>query len=266
MKKFLSILAILLLPSSAFAGAWTSEPLHSWHKVAYNYFYSDEVWDENGDVIKEPSEFTDWNISYYGQLGLTGWLDFSTSFAYKNLTTEDAEFERNSSGIGDVDLGLKGRFLEKPLVMSGQFTFTMPWAYDTDDFVPLGDGMPDYEVKLLLGRSLHPLPAYVGAEAGYKIREGYQPNTVTYLAEVGVSLWKFYLREKLYGWEATEGIEDDPEVSRSVSPDSALMKLDSTLGVQIVKWVGVEAGYTYQVRGRNTAKGDTISAGITGSF
>jgi hypothetical protein len=266
-KKWVFVcLVLLLLPSSVYAGAWTSEPLHSWHKLGVAYFYSDEVWNDDGETESVDTEYTEWSVSYYGQLGITGWFDIWTSFAYKYGTSEDDEEILTTAGISDITLATKFRFLQKPLVMSGQFAFTAPWAYDKDAWLPLGDGFPDYEVKLLIGRSMYPVPGYFGAEGGYKIREGFQPNVWTYLVELGFNVWKIYARVKLDGFAGAEGADEDPTGGRSVSLDSNLGKLESTLGVQIIKYIGIEGSYTYQMWGRNTGRGDTIAAGITGTF
>jgi len=265
-KWMFLILALFVLPSSALAGAWTSEPLHSWHRLGASYFASDEMWNDDGEVERVDTTYTEWAVSYYGQLGITGWFDLWTTFAYKYGTSENDLEERTTAGISDITLATKFRFLEKPLVMSGQFAFTAPWAYDKDAWLPLGDGLPDYELKLLIGRSLYPVPGYVGAEGGYKIREGFQPNLWVYLVEAGFSVWKVYARVKLDGYASAEGTDASRTEARSVSPDSAVGKLESTLGVQIIQYIGVEGSYTYQMWGRNTGRGDTYAFGITGTF
>ena len=267
-KTALALLLVLLsVPSLALAGAWTTPMLHSWHKLAFNYFSSDENFDNDGDIERSNADFTDWNLSYYGQLGLTGFLDVWTTFAYKNLTFEDDAVKRETSGIGDIDLAVKGRFLQKPLVASAQFTFTSPWAYDTEDNIVLGDNVAAYELRLLLGRSLYPVPGYVGLEGGYKLKEGDFADQWRYLVEVGFQLWKIYARAKLDGYASAQGVDPEelPE-NPTATFDSALGKLESTLGIQIIKFIGVEGSYTYPLWGRNTALGDTFSVGVTGSF
>ncbi len=255
-----------ILPASAFAGAWTSDPLRSWHKLSASYFASDEVWNEDGEAEAVDTKYTEWAVNYYGQLGITGWFDLWTSFAYKYGTSDNDEETLTTGGISDITLATKFRFLQKPLVMSGQFAFTAPWAYDKDAYLPLGDGFPDYELKLLIGRSMYPVPGYFGLEGGYKIREGFQPNVWTYLVELGFNVWKIYARVKLDGFAAAEGTDEDPTEGRSVSLDSALGKLESTLGVQVIKYIGIEGAYTYQMWGRDTGRGDTFAFGITGTF
>ena len=44
--------------------------------------------------------------------------------------------------------------------------------YDEDKSPTPGTGEVDYDVKLLFGRSLYPLPAYASADVGYCFRGG----------------------------------------------------------------------------------------------
>ena len=60
----------LALSGPVYSGAWTGPKGASYHKLGLNYFTSDKSLNSNGDSIPAGSEFTDLNITYYGEYGI----------------------------------------------------------------------------------------------------------------------------------------------------------------------------------------------------
>ncbi len=116
-----------------------------------NYFYTKRNFDEDGHKRLLPSdgEFYDLNITWYQEYGLLDNLTLFFSIPYKHLHYEDKNFKSDNWGVGDIDLGLKLRLLENPVVLSIQSKVKIAEAYDEDEDAPLGNGqLKIWEVSL----------------------------------------------------------------------------------------------------------------------
>ena len=68
--------------------------------------------------------------------------------SYTRLTT------RSTSGLSDVQFGLKYQLLQEPLVVSPLLSLKVPGLYDDDDAPIMGTGKLDAEGRVLISRSL----------------------------------------------------------------------------------------------------------------
>lgn len=152
MVSALSVVA--LAPLQASAGAWVPEPGSGYHKLAVNYFRSTEFFGEDSIV----DEFTNTNLSYYGEVGVLPRLALYGTLSLTRLEQHTSEFGMKSNseyfGLGDVDLGLRYELVRDPFVLSAAFLFKLPYFYDDDREHPPGNGQEDVEFRLLLGKSL----------------------------------------------------------------------------------------------------------------
>jgi len=255
---------VVLNATALFAGAWTQGKNSSYHRVAGNYYFADKEFDRDGDSrsMAFGGEFTDFNLSYYGEYGLFDELTIFASIYYKDIQREDDYFKYETSGIGDMDLGARYLLHNSNIgVFSAQGLVKIPEFYNEDDALPLGNGQYDYEIRLLYGRSLWPtLPGYMNLEAGYRLRSEDPGDEFRYLVEVGSDLGKnFYARAKL---DTIVGMDNaDDTVDSFGNPTGTLeydlAKLDATIGYQVTKSWGIELEYTPALWGENTAKGET---------
>lgn len=272
LKKIVPLLLLCTVccVSQTFAGAWTQQSGSSYNRLTLNYYSADHNFDNDGDrkEMSANGKFTDINLNYYVEYGITDSLTVIGSAYYKQIKHDDDNIEIKTYGIGDVDLGLKYRLLNLPSgALAVQGLVKIPELYDENDTMPLGNGQYDYEMRLLFGQSLAYLfPGYFNVEFGYRWRAEAPSDEYRYLVEVGSDLTeKTYFRVKLDGLiSANNG---DSAVSISGNPTMTteydLLKLDVAFGYRIDDAWGWEAVYTPALSGENTAVGATYALALT---
>lgn len=274
MKKrmHLSLVVMLMVvtsATSALAGAWTANQGAFYDKVAFNYYYSHQTFDSNGNRNGTPNngKFTDYNLSNYFEYGLIENLTVINSLAYKWLENDERTVRTEGYGVGDVDLGLRYKLLdsEKIGIVSSQLLVKIPGGYKTSDPLPLGNGQYDTELRLLYGRSLYPMiPGYGNVEIGYRWRAEAPSDEIRYLIEFGVDVTKeFYTRAKLDGIISVDnGMKRDTSGNPTATNNFDLGKLDLTIGYKAAPNWGVEASYVPAIYGQNTAAGSTYTLAL----
>lgn len=264
-------LILALLPSNANAGAWVSERGDSYHKLGVTDYSATDFFGDNVDL----GEFEGTNISYYGEWGLGNNWGVFTSALYQDITQTDASGNSiQNDGFGDLDIGVKYQWQAEPFVLTTQLLAKLPYLYDEDDTLPLGNGQEDIEAKILIGRGLGKY-GYFGLELGYRFRTDDPSDEIRYLIEYGVSLSEnFYLRAKLDGIESANNADgqftDGGNLSRTTEFD--IGKLELTAGWNFGRaneddgrW-GAELTYTDDLYGDNALQGDGVQFAITRSF
>lgn len=255
-------------PDPAYAGAWTQSAGGLYNRTSANRYASDEQFD--ADRSREPlpleGEFVDMNFVDYAEYGVTNRFTAIASFAVKRLRSDNLVREVRTWGIGDVDLALRTKLAEGSAgVASMQWLAKVPTGYDADGLLPLGTGEPEYEGRLLYGRSLWPLmPGYCGVEVGHRWRAGTPENEFRYLAEVGSDLGAgFYIRTKLDGVRGLKtGVATDASGNPTVRNSYDLGTLETTAGRRFGKQVSVEAGFAPGLYGRTTTSGSTVTLAV----
>ncbi|HET9888524.1 MAG TPA: hypothetical protein VFR10_13535 [bacterium] len=256
------------LPRLAFAGAWTLARGALYDRVSGNGYNSDEEFDLDGNREDLPleAEFKDVNFVNYLEFGITDRFTAFGSMTVKHLQSENLVRITKTWGIGDADLGLRGRIIQgKQGVFSAQALARIPTGYDENDAIPLGSGEPEYEGRLLYGRSLWPLfPGYCGAEAGYRWRTGTPEDEFRYLAEIGSDLGKgFYFRTKLDGIMGMEtgtvlNASGNPTVRESYDLGTLYVTAGHRFGT-----LSLEAEYAPSLYGTTTSAGSTVSLAVS---
>ncbi len=198
----LSLLFIFLIANQLLAGAWTMKKGQMYNRLVFNYYETDQLYDEDGDSHSMPLDgrFYDRNLNWYQEYGLNDRLTLITSFYYKWLSYHDVYVHNRSNGPGDFEIGLKYKIYEGALVVSLQGLFKYGKLYGREN-PEIGNRQNDYEIRLLLGKSLWPFPGYCGLEVGYRYRHGAPADEVRYLAEFGMNFTR-----KLYGRVKLDGI------------------------------------------------------------
>jgi hypothetical protein len=296
----LIILTCLAFASSSRAGAWCMKPGSFYGKLSYNQYFTVYTFDHHGSSKRNSngSTFRDINYTFYAEYGLLKNLTVFSSLPYKNLkshfkSTESGEPETVTfryHGFGDIEVGLKYCVIEKPIVLSIQVLSKFAWLYDGHDEVPPGNNQNDYELKILLGKSLWPFPGYCGMELGYRWRTNDPSDEYRYLLELGLNITKnIFCRIKLDGIKSVKNAnlppvpepfvstyidEETGQVIKDVYETSAgsstfanpslgleydLAKLELTVGGQFTKKWSCEFTYTNYPYGENIADGDQYS-------
>jgi len=265
--KYGFIFSLVTIPSLAHAGAWTAKEGESYHKLSVNIFDTNERF---GDELPDFENFRDYNVTYYGEIGLQDDLTFFASVPFKDLQNTSAGITTNNSGIGDVDVGLRYRLANGPFIVSLQGLVKAPIFYDEDDELPLGNGQTDLEGRLLVGRSLGKA-GYFGLEAGYRFRAQEPVDEFRYLVEYGVDLSsELYVRAKLDGTIALGSASIATESANPGNPSLPLAfdlgKLETTAGYKFSDSFAAEFTATQSLYGDNTLRGTNFQFAIVAQF
>ena len=257
-------ICFFLSVSRCLAGAWTMGEGQLYERFAFNYYYADSEFGGNQNGFKE---FKDVNISNYAEYGLTNRITLINALYYKFDTKKDDSGEVHANGLGDIDLGVKGKVAEGSWgVLSTQGLVKIPGLYGMNDQLPLGNGQYDFELRTLYGRSLWPLiPGYCNFEIGYRWRFDGPADEFRYLIEFGMDITRdIYGRIKLDGTLSMNNGSTSNNSSNPMYTNSFdLGKLDIALGYKITKIWGMEICYVPEIYGSNTTQGATYTLAIT---
>ncbi len=262
----------LALPFYASAGAWTAKQGDTYLKGAVNYFEtSNRFGPENGF-----ENFQNTNFNVYLEYGIKDNLTFFTTGSLTDLENRSDGVETSGSGVGDIDLGLRYRLIDGPVIVSVQGLFKAPYLYSDDAELPLGNGQEDFEGKLLFGKSFGDL-GYGGLEVGYRVRTSDPVDEFRFLVEYGIDVnERTYLRTKLDGIHAAGSSNVDFGLDTPVSVETALNpqlplefdlgRVEYTAGYKISDTIAAEITGTTAVYGDNTLKGTNIQVALVSSF
>ena len=256
----------LAMPHAAYAGAWTAKEGENNLKGAVNYFEtSNRFGPENGF-----ENFKNTNFNVYWERGLKDNLTFFATGSFSDLENVTDGAETSGSGVGDIDLGLKYRLVDGPVIVSVQGLFKAPYLYSDDSELPLGNGQEDFEGKLLFGKSFGAL-GYGGLEVGYRVRTDDPVDEFRYLVEYGFDLNdKTYLRTKLDGIHAATSADVEAAGVNALNPQLPLEfdlgRLEYAAGYKINDRFAAEVTGTTAIYGDNTLKGTNIQFAIVSTF
>ena len=269
----LSALALgMAIPEAAFAGAWTAKQGESYIKEAVNYFESDSRFGpENGF-----ENFRNVNYTLYWEHGVEDNLTFFTQGAFVKTRNTDSGVTTFGSGISDIDLGLRYKLNDGPVVVSVQGLFKAPYLYDENAELPIGNGQEDFEGKLLFGKSFDAL-GYGGVEVGYRLRAEAPADEFRYVVEYGIDLnERSYVRAKLDGVHSVGGFKATSSANAPIATGAGLNpqlpnrfnvgRLEYTFGYKISRSLSGEIAGTSAVYGNNTLKGTNIQVALVASF
>ena len=259
---------LLLLTPLVFGGAWTPEKGGLYLKLSANNFESDSSFNVTGDQVPAVGTFTDEHLALYFEWGLTDRIALFGSQTYKRIeqrnTSAGISLAIDNSGFGDTEIGVRYNFSRSQYPLSFALIAKLPYLYDDDDFLALGNHQEDLEGRLLYGRSLGKY-AYMGLEAGYRYRTDDPSDEYRYLIEFGLSPTPWlYMRSKLDGIQSV----DDPAASGSsfgnptINQAFDLNKLELTVGVSLSQRWHVETTYTDHISGKNIAADRNIQLGV----
>ncbi|CAA0115504.1 Uncharacterised protein [BD1-7 clade bacterium] len=267
--KSITTAGLLMAGTTAWAGAWVPAEGDGYNKFAVAPYNAKDFFGDNPDF----KEFTGINYSIYAEHGLGNNVALYGTLLYQDLkqTTQENVTTRGS-GFGDVELGVRYQFLTDPVVLSTAFLVKLPWLYDRDAELPLGNGQVDYESRLLLGKSLNQF-GYIGVEVGYRYRTGDPSDEIRYLFEYGFNATdNLYFRTKLDGTKSvgnSQPFDSAASPNLSATPEFDLGKLEVTGGWSFGKpdsnqsrW-GLEMTWNKDLYGRNTLDGMGFQIGLT---
>lgn len=287
--KTISALALLAaIPTAASAGAWTAPQGDTYLKGALNYFETSNRFGDEGTF----ENFRNSNFNVYGEYGILDNLTFFASGSLTDLSNTADGVETSGFGVGDVDVGLRYRLIDGPVIVSVQGLFKAPYLYDEDAELPLGNGQEDFEGRLLFGKSFGAF-GYGGAEVGYRVRTDAPVDEFRFLVEYGFDVnEQVYLRTKLDGIHAAQSSDlvntNDPVVDigagdnpfgggnqlitnvQTLNPQLPLEfdlgRIEYTAGYKFTDRLAGEITGTTAIYGENTLSGTNIQVALVATF
>ena len=272
----------LLIPAQAFAGAWTAKKGDNYLKGAVKYFETSSRFGEEGTF----ENFRNTNFNVYWEHGVRDDLTFFATGSLTDLENQADGITTSGTGVGDIDLGLKYRLIDGPVIVSVQGLFKAPHLYDENSELPLGNGQEDFEGKVLFGKSFGEL-GYGGLELGYRVRTDDPVDEFRFLVEYGFDVSdKTYLRAKLDGIHAAGNSNVDLGIATTADNPLAnnipltavtplnpqlplefdLGRLEYTAGYKFSEGFAAEITGTTAIYGDNTLSGTNIQFAIVSSF
>lgn len=289
------------------AGAWCMKKGALYSKLSHNWYFTVDTFDDRGHKRRNEngSWFRDHNVTWYGEYGLLDRVTIFASLPYKNLTSHVRSLDEDGRtrhrtyryhGFGDLETGLRLGLLRDPVVVSLQGLAKLAWLYDGHEDVPPGNNQNDYELKLLVGKSLWPFPGYCGLELGYRWRTNAPSDEYRYLVEFGMNVTeRIACRVKLDGIKSVKNARlpaaPEPDVSAHVDMETGqviksrtraagagsmanpslgyeydLGKLECTLSCRAASRWWLELTYTGYPYGENIAAGDQYSCALVYYF
>ncbi len=189
LRAFILIM-ICLLPTEAFAGAWTV-PKGNWYVELYNkYYWHDSYFNADGDKTRWDygGRYTEWMSELKAEYGITDRFNLLASIPYKHAVWSDHFNHDVSSDVGDSWVKAKYRFFDEttmPFIFSGQAGLRIHGPYDPHDSPALGYHEMAGEARLIASKSFSILPSYGGVEVAYRPRGKKPANEIPYFLEYG---------------------------------------------------------------------------------
>ena len=283
MRLFTAALVIVSLAASAdpSEAQWPQGKGSFWAKVSYFRHQTTEQFRANGD--KRPflvgnGESRSSAVFVDALVGITDRLDVWAQVPYFDLSFDDDDADRRSTGVGDIRLSARYS-LFKLRQGSLPVSFRMTTKIPVIDFpinaeqIPVGAGQWDYEAWLEAGLSLWPLPAYAVVWLGRRWRTLNEKTTrhpgdeFALLAELGVTS----IVGGLGGKMTVDGIfaETGSIQGIPVSSDEAeILYLAPGLTYQMTSSTALEAAIRIPLQGKNFPSGSPLMIALfhTGSL
>lgn len=272
---------VIFVSGSAFAGAWAQEDRGLYLQLTLGAETASSQYKETGQTFQLLSEddkgsFTSLSSSLYAEFGLAPKLTLVGSTDFRQVTLDSTEVHSTARGFSDFRVGARYQFLDAgSFVMSAFVGGKFPTGYTPDPpelrAATLGNGVNAYEGRLLAGYSFYPVPAYLSAEVGYRLRGSRKtgpssradyPAEIPYFVEAGWSPTDWMMLrgfvDGVYGLGspvAIEGISLTPLTQRyvKVGPSVIFSFLDD---------YAVQINYSYTIWGINALQSHQVSVGF----
>lgn len=270
------ILAALMLPNVAHAGAWTRDQGHFYLNTGYARIAASGVFAPDFTVTPTmPYAQHLWTV--YGEVGLlTRWLTATVDailFRHNSIKAQGATY-----GMSDWRVGLWTGLVTRPVRLSLGVTLGIPIGdkapsagnpADSDATsiartLPTGDGEWDIEGRVALGYSFGgvrrwPVLHYLVAEAGYWVRTEFSDSFV-WRFEFGTQfpyrfIDRFWFIWKFSGIESFASNEEAAMDATGLGEGVTYVSPGFTVYGRIYRGLGASIGLDSALRGRSVAAG-----------
>ncbi|MBI2505932.1 MAG: hypothetical protein HYW07_22180 [Candidatus Latescibacteria bacterium] len=253
---------------AAFAGAWTQDRSGYYLKIAAHHLRAQNHFDSSGMRVPKlgMGELTELGLQAYAEYGLRERLTLVAALPYKHLSDQrrfaSGTGREESRGFGDLEIGIRWKLGDRPLVSSLAVGGKVPLGYrvDAGTRVPLGTGEPSGDMRLLLGRSLHPIPGYFTGEVGYRVRGGAYSDEFFYLLEAGFALRRWALKGYVSGLRTRGACGALGQ--ESLIGDQDILQVSPGLSYRLGRRLDLEVDLIHTAAGCNTTAGSALAAGV----
>lgn len=247
---------LCLLPSIAFAGAWTLEE-DQWQLIETGSYYGTNRYvDSKGDSYGGFT-YQKWEEKPYLEYGLTPDITLGATTTIPYIQQDIPGVSYYTWGLADTEFFVRKRmFFDGDNVISIQPLIKIPGPYDSDSPVPLGQGQVDAELRALYGHTFSE-DLYVDAEIAYRHRFGFPGDEIRLAASAGyfvTSWWQVVLKSDAIF--AVNGADDLGFISNGFNYD--LVKLQLSDIFWLSDSIAVELGLFQHVYARNTGAGGGV--------
>jgi hypothetical protein len=276
LRRLAVVGALLLagLPTHADAGAWVLPRGRTNVQVAFLHQDTTDRYFLDGDRIPYFFDGRSRTSALYvdARYGLTDRIEAMLQVPFFRVRFDDLSDDRQSSGLGDVRLGLRYNLLKDSPVATVDVRVKFPTGTFINDaeVVPVGEGQWDLDLAGEVAHSFWPRPFYVNGRAGYRFRGPNEESGIDFgdevfwLAEVGYAVsarigLKLVARG-LHGQEGTSFGLAIPTLKREavyVEPGLVIRASPS--------WI-VEFAVPFTVAGQNWPAGPVFSLKLTKAF
>jgi hypothetical protein len=276
LRRLAVVGALLLagLPTHADAGAWVLPRGRTNVQVAFLHQDTTGRYFLDGDRIPYFFDGRSRTSALYvdARYGLTDRIEAMLQVPFFRVRFDDLSDDRQSSGLGDVRLGLRYNLLKDSPVATVDVRVKFPTGTFINDaeVVPVGEGQWDLDLAGEVAHSFWPRPFYVNGRAGYRFRGPNEESGIDFgdevfwLAEVGYAVsarigLKLVARG-LHGQEGTSFGLSIPTLKREavyVEPGLVIRASPS--------WI-VEFAVPFTVAGQNWPAGPVFSLKLTKAF
>jgi hypothetical protein len=268
MKLAFSLDIVLIAATDVCASAWAQPRGGTYAKLSSIFYNAREMYNDAGDrqrIGLDDDQFTSEQAFLYVEHGVADRLTLIGSISGGILKSTNRFVEQKTTGIGDAIVGAKYQLVDQPLVLSTLASIKIPTGYHDTHEPPLGTGDIDVETRLLVAKSLYPLPVYMGVETGHRWRAGPFSNQFLGFAEIGVTpherlFFKGFVdyRHTRTGEVAKPGLVDGGmQISEG---DDTRLGLNGALKVREGLWLDLL--FSWAVRGENVGAGRSFGIGF----
>ena len=269
--KIILLFLLFVLPTEkVFGGAWPQKKGSGYYKISFLYLSGDNIY--NSDGVKIPiAQFNDFTVGAFGSFGitenLTGFLNVTL---FKSTTldsaSQDAGFDTEVSGFGDIDIGVKYGLLKfDKTVISGKLLFGIPTGKGTPDGGLLtGDGEFNQAIGIEAGHSFWPVKVYLTEGILFNNRTKGFSDDFRYFIESGIKISSsLSLIVRLHGLISFNN--GDPDVKGGFgiySNNQQYLAYNAELVYKITSNWGISAYYESGTNEKNIIYAPIINVGV----
>lgn len=250
------MVAALLISTNAFAGAWTQDPGKSQLIITNSYYTTDEKFDNNGFLIRQP-RYSKHEINPYFEYGLYEGITVGANLSFQRASQSD----QTNWGIGDSEFFLRARVFKRGgFVISVEPMVKLPRLASTDDSPMLGGSYPDVGLGLLggYGFSLFGQHHFTALDLQQRHRFGSPQNQFRLTESLGIGLSENWM---VLGQAFATLRQDKPDVAaftQSSNDDYGLFKLQLSVIYKMNDTTSLQFGTFDNVIGSNVGAGSGL--------